>query len=314
MKIGIAIARATAASETWTTIHLARAALDRGHQVRFIEPWDFQIDRKHRLLARAHMFNPPSPSASDMVSALTGRLAERTMLQVDKLDLLMLRIAPLHPSVLTFALLAKEAGVRVVNDPVGIVQVSHKSWLASIPGAPTPETLITRSRGATFAFFESQPDGVVLKPARGSGGRRVSFVESGDEAGLDAAFGYAARGGDGYVVVQGYIREADQGEKRLMVLDGELLGGYLRRRAPGEFRHNLKQGGHAEAIEITESDREIARVVSAPLRNAGLRLAGLDVIGGKIIEVNATNPGGAFHTDRLTGTKISDKIIAAFEH
>jgi glutathione synthase len=112
------------------------------------------------------------------------------------------------------------------------------------------------------------------------------------------------------VVVQAYLPDAEAGEKRLVWLDGEVLGGYLRRRAPGDFRHNLKRGGVAEPVTITPEERQTVGRITPDLISAGIRLAGLDLIGGQVTEVNALNPGGAFHTDRLTGSRLSETIIS----
>jgi glutathione synthase len=88
-----------------------------------------------------------------------------------------------------------------------------------------------------------------------------------------------------------------------------VIGGYLRRRAPGEFRHNLKRGGQAEPTTITAEELDLGIQIAPHLLRAGVRLAGLDVIGGHLIEVNALNPGGAFHADRLTGSRLGDLIV-----
>ena len=222
----------------------------------------------------------------------------RRYVDLERLDLLLLRAAPLDVTLLTFAELVKTRGVAVYNDPAGLLSVSHKGWLASLPDVRTPPSIVTRSRASCHLFAQSQDAGVVVKPARGSGGRDVSFVLRGDAMALDLAFDQARIGGDGYVVVQAYLPEAEWGEKRLVWLDGEVLGGYLRRRAPGEFRHNLKRGGQPDIADITDEDYTLAAQVTPHLVNAGIRLAGLDVIGGYLIEVNALNPGGAFHADR----------------
>src|SRR5690606_2562759 len=116
-----------------------------------------------------------------------------------------------------------------------------------------------------------------------------------------------------HVVVQVYLDEAEDGEKRLMWMDGEVLGGYLRRRAPGEFRHNLKQGGSAEPTAITTAELGVIARLTPHLRRAGLRIAGIDLIGRHVIEVNAANPGGAFHADRLHGSNVSGSIVERLE-
>ncbi|MBN2800916.1 MAG: hypothetical protein JXX28_17395 [Deltaproteobacteria bacterium] len=313
MRLGIAIPRATAITATWTTIHLARTALARGHSVRFIEPWDYEVDQHARVIARAHSFDPGEISAEEMVSALHQRRAQRRFVDLSQIDILLLRVAPLSLGILTFASLIRDRGVSVINDPDGVMAVSHKSWLAALPGVPTPLTLVTRSRAAAHVFVEELRSGAVVKPARGSGGRGVARVRPRSDYGLDRAFDDARLRGDGFVVLQEYVEEADAGEKRLMWLDGKLIGGYLRTRAPGDFRHNLTRGGNAEALTITDADRALLAPLSPHLIGAGIRLAGLDVIGSKITEVNVLNPGGTFHADRLGGPSLANQILARLE-
>jgi len=308
VRIGFAITRAASVEASWTTVGLACAALRRGWEVRFIEPWDFEVDLSGRLVARSHAFSTPT-SPETLALALSSRSAPRRFVDLKRLDMLLLRAAPLSTSILTFASLASASGVRVVNDPAGLLCVTHKSWLAAQPGVATPPTVVTRSRAAVHLFHDSQPSGVILKPARGSGGRGVSHVRDGDSTGLDQAFDTAKKLGDGYVVAQAYLSAAKHGEKRLLWLDGKVLGGYLRRRAPGEFRHNLKQGGLPTPTTVDASDLEIVSSVSPHLLSAGIRFAGLDVIGEHLIEVNALNPGGAFHADRLNGTNLAETIM-----
>jgi len=308
VRIAFAITRAASIGSTWTTASLAQAALQRGHSVRFIEPWDYEVDFRGRLIARSHAFDEPT-SAERLAHELASRKATRRYVDLERVDLLLLRSSPLDLAVLSFAQFVKDRGVRVVNDPSGLMRVSHKGWLASLPGVPIPDTLVTRSRASTHLFASAQYDGVVVKPARGSGGRDVARVEHGETAALDAAFDRARVGGDGYVVVQRYLTEADGGEKRLMWLDGEVIGGYLRQRGPGEFRHNLKRGGIVEPTEITDVDRASVAPVTPYLLAAGVRLAGLDVIGGYLTEINALNPGGAFHADRTSGSRLSERIL-----
>lgn len=312
MRLGVAIHRAAGMDPTWTTLALASAALRRGHLVRFIEPWDFGVDEEGRMNARAHAFDEPT-SAEELAAALSERRTRRVHVEVAELDLLMLRAAPLHPTVLGFAMRAKDLGVQVVNDPDGIARVAQKSWLPTVPGARTPRCVVTQSQGEALMFYERHRDGVVVKPARGSGGRGVSFVAPGEPASLEEAFRSAQAHGAGYVVVQGYLSGGDLGERRLVWLDGEVIGGYLRRRAPGEFRHNLKQGGVAEPLLVSAADQDLVEPLAGPLRTKGIRLAGIDVIDGYIIEVNAVNPGGTFHADRLNGSDLSEQVIRRFE-
>lgn len=308
MILGIAIPRTTSLDATWTTVHVARAALARGHRVRFLETWDFEVDDRGQLVARAHTFEPGEVSAEVLVRKLQERSAPRRYLRVDVLDVLLLRANPFDAGLLAFAELAKARGVDVVNDPAALLRVGSKAWLASLADVPTPPTLVTQSFAMAQVFYEKHRRPVVLKPARGSGGQGVRLVRRRDPQGLEAAFSEVRAGGE-HVVVQTYLEEAEVGEKRVVWMDGEVLGGYLRRRAEGEFRHNLKQGGTAEATTFSPSELAVVARITPHLLGAGVRLAGIDLIGQHVIEVNALNPGGAYHADRLHGSDVAGSIV-----
>lgn len=311
MRIGFVITRAASLDVTWTTSALVIAALDRGHEVRLVERTDFEVDSGGKLVARSWALDPPAPTVDELVRGLSRRTIRRAYLSVERLDVLLLRSTPLTVDLLTFAVMARDRGVRVLNDPDGILKVSSKAWLASLPDVPTPPTLVTRSAGAASVFYRQQ-DGVVVKPARGSGGRSVSFVPPERSRQFDRAFETARRRG-GHVVVQGYLPAARRGEKRLLWLDGHILGGYLRRRAPGEFRHNLKRGALAVPAQVTPGERALLAPLGPHLLRAGIHFAGLDLIGDHLVEVNAVNPGGTFHTDRLSGSRHAHTVIEHVE-
>lgn len=312
MLVGIAITRASALDVTWTTVHLARALLARGHQVRFVEPWDFEIDVRGQLTARAHAIDPPALGAEAIVRRLQRDPTARRYVRVDTFDLLLLRASPLDAGLLAFAAMAEARGVPVVNPPGAMMQVSHKAWLAGLKDVPTPQTLVTRSPGSGLLFYEKIRRPVIVKPARGSGGHNVGLVRRRDPQGFTQAF-QAAGGRGEHVVVQAYLDEATEGEKRVIWMDGEVLGAYLRRRADGEFRHNLSQGGTPEPTTITDAEKAVVARLSPHLQRTGVRLAGIDLIGQHVIEVNTVNPGGAFYADLLHGTDVAGSIVERLE-
>lgn len=308
MLLGMAISRAGAIDATWTTVHLAVVALKRGHSVVMLEPWDVEIDDRANLCARVYVFEPGEHTAQGIVDQLHNRTAARRYIRLDTVDVLLLRMSPFSPSAMAMAATLQDLGVMVVNDPAGLLRVTHKGWLATLPDVPVPPTLVTQSRGAVQMFYDRHGTSVVVKPAQGSGGRCVSLVAPRDGAGLERAFRKARRA-DRHVVVQTYLPEAVHGEKRLVWMDGRILGGYLRTRAPGEFRHNLKQGGTAMPTTVSATEHALLAPLGVHLMRRGIRLAGIDLIGNHVIEVNALNPGGTFHTDRLAGSDVAGTII-----
>jgi len=300
MKLGFLLTNTAALTETWTTTHLVHAALNDGHQVRLMEPWSHEITDKGRVVARAWTLDQPVGDRATLISRIRGGTLERRFIDVAHLDALLIRVNPMTGPALQLALLAQEAGVTVINDPMGISLTRSKAWLATLPDVPIPRTLVTGSRASAEAFASRHRDrALVVKPALGSGGRGVSLVPPRRRDRLEHALQAARTQGSGHVVLQLYLDEARHGEKRLVWVDGELLGAYLRQRQGDDFRHNLKQGGRPEPTEIDDRDRHICDTLSPHLSRNGIRIAGLDVIGGRLVEVNTLNPGGIHWSDTL---------------
>ena len=303
MQIGMLISSAAVIRPTWTTAHLAHAALLAGHTVRFIEPHDMEVTTHGRLVTRAHVLDHPMDSPTDVALQLSGLNLTRRFVEIPGLDILFMRANPLTPAVLNLALMAQEWGVRVVNDPTGIARTRSKTWLAALGDVPRPATLITSDGDSARLFAEGQPDGVVVKPAMGSGGRGVRRVS--DSSKVARAVAEVMRIQPGPTVVQGYLPEADSGEKRVFWVDGQIVGGYLRKRAPGAFHHNLQRGGQPQATEISESDKKICDAIGPHLKRNGIAIAGLDIIGSALVECNTLNPGGVHYAEsfRSEGTR-----------
>jgi glutathione synthase len=305
MNIGVVIRAAASVTPTWTTAALIAAACRQGHLVWVVEVRDLGVD-VHRVTGRAFRFPPDAASTPDAIStSLQRRTVRRSLIDMARLDLLMLRCAPLEPTLLALALRIEDAGVEVVNRPSALARVLSKAWLAS-HDLPTPRTLVTRSRGAAHLFHQDEGD-IVVKPDRGSGGVGVRAVQKGDIVGLDDAFTHARQAG-GLVVLQRRIQDPD-GERRLVVCDGLLLGGYVRQNRDGEFRHNLKRGATPRPLTPDARDARIVQRLAPLLHDIGVRFAGLDVLGGRLVEVNAVNPGGTVHADALHGTRLADRVV-----
>lgn len=306
-RIGFVVSGVTGVSPTHSTIHLVQAALAAGFAVEIYEPWDFEIDEWGRPGARAHRFEPGDVTREALAEALRTRQAARHSVRLEGLALLLLRANPLNSTILTFSQLAEAVGVPVRNRPGDLARASHKAWLATLTDVPRPRTLVTRAPSAVHRFA-SAFSAVIIKPARASGGNGVSLVRG--SGGLEDAMDAAIRAGDGYVVAQEYLPGAAAGERRLLYLRGHgLLGGYLRTRAPGEFRHNLRLGAEPKACPPDDRDGPLLRALAPHLDAAGVWFAGVDVIDGHVVEVNALNPGGIHYTAAFTGLPIAQTVL-----
>ncbi len=303
MQIGFLVRRTAALTPRWTTTHWIAAASTMGHTVWVFDDRDLLLDQG-RWTARCYRLRR-AVTPAEVGSYLGATTARRRRVRVEGLDLLLLRASP-DPSLLALALTLQEAGIRVVNAPAGILAVSHKSWLASQRDLPTPPTVVTSRIGDAHAAHQAWGD-VVVKPDRGSGGRAVNRVRAGDHEALDTAFHEAIASG-GRVIVQPLL-DGSGGEKRLLWCDGEIVGGYVRHAAPGEFRHNMKRGARAAPITLGRADRALGPLLAPKLLPLGVRFVGLDLLGDSLVEVNAANPGGTVYADALHGTQLADSVV-----
>lgn len=216
---------------------------------------------------------------------------------------------PFDVHYLTDTWLLSEAGKRplVLNAPQGLRTINEKIWAAQFTEI-TPPTLIT-ANAADFHEFLRDHGAVVVKPTDGFGGSSVFIVRSGDKNAA-VVFETLVRL-SGYVIVQKYLPAATEGDKRILVLQGEILGAVLRLHGENDHRNNFAAGGSANAASITAEDENIVATLRPHLTNLGIFFAGIDVIGGKLIEVNVTSPTCLREMQKFTGENLAKKIIDA---
>ena len=203
--------------------------------------------------------------------------------------------------------LAAEQGVRVINDPSGIRESNEKLYTLYFPEV-TPPTLVTKEIGKIKEFLDGVGGEGVVKPLDAYGGEGVFYLNASDRN-LNVILETVTRGGRVFVMVQRYIREVAQGDKRIILLDGEPLGAVLRVSSAGDFRCNFHSGGRPAPAEVDEHDRRICAVLAPRLRRDGLYFVGIDVIGGYVTEINTTSPTGVQEINRLSGLRLEGRVI-----
>lgn len=310
MRVAIVVNNVAALTSTWTTVHLIDAFLASGHEVRVIEGLEIDVNPAGEQIARSWRLDPPSRGIDAVTRTLQRRTARRARCPIASCDMLLLRANPLRTELLMFGLLAESLGVRVINSPAGLAMTSSKAWLATLKDVPRPRTLISRSRASAHQFARSLKTTMIVKPMSGSGGRGVHRLPPHRPDLLDRALDQLFY--SGHFVIQEYLPEADQGEKRLVWANGEVVGAYLRQRSAGEFRHNLKQGSAPFPCTVSASDQVIAAAVGPHLMRQGIHIAGLDVIGKHLIEVNTLNPGGVHYAELFRpspGQPLATRIV-----
>jgi glutathione synthase len=200
----------------------------------------------------------------------------------------------------------------IVNDPVAVRNAPEKVMVLDYAQF-MPPTLVTRSLAEVRAF-QAQHGEIVVKPLHGNAGSAVFHIAADGKnlASLSELFGQIWREP---FMVQAFIREVSGGDKRIVLIDGEVAGAINRIPGAGEIRSNLAAGGSAVATQLTEKELEICALLGPELKKRGLIFVGIDVIGGKwLTEINVTSPTGIVAIDAFNGSDtpamIWDAIIA----
>ncbi|CAN7189844.1 glutathione synthase [Aquipseudomonas alcaligenes] len=202
---------------------------------------------------------------------------------------------------------AERAGVLVVNRPQSLRDCNEKFFATLFPQL-TPPTLVSRRADILREFAKEQRD-IILKPLDGMGGSMIFRHREGDPN-LSVILETLTRHGAEQIMAQRYLPAIKDGDKRILMIDGEPVPYCLARiPAAGETRGNLAAGGRGEARPLSERDREIAATVGPTLRERGLLFVGLDVIGDSLTEINVTSPTCIREIDASYDTRIGDRLM-----
>ena len=209
-------------------------------------------------------------------------------------------------------LLERIAGqTLIVNDPASVRNAPEKVFVLDFARF-MPPTLITRSLEETRAFL-AKHGAIVIKPLHGNGGKAIFKVE-GDGANLSALIEMFNLTWREPHMIQAFLPDVAKGDKRIVLIDGEIAGAINRLPGAGEIRSNLAVGGSAEKTELTDEEREICAALAPELKARGLLFVGIDVIGGKwLTEINVTSPTGIVAIEKFDGTDVAGLIWDAIE-
>ncbi len=309
MRIGFVVNRLRNLRSSYTTTHLAAATVHAGIRTLFIEIDGFTLDPNGRILARAHAVPDGTDRPESLAEAAREGSLPTGLADLEELDALLLRNNPVRRTVLDFARALRERGTLVLNDPDGIAAGAGKLALEALPTHHKPRTVVTCDRQVLRRFVLELDGPAVLKPVRGFGGKGVQLVDPEQEGELDRAIERAAALADGYLVAQELAPQSERGDKRILLVDGEPVGCYTRMRGEGEFLHNIHAGGRPVPSSVDSHDRELCDAMRGRLVDDGIFLAGLDVIGGRAVEVNVVAPGGIANIERTSGTAVAAPIV-----
>lgn len=243
-------------------------------------------------------------------------LGEPEFLALEEMDVVWMRKDPpvTVPYLYTTYLLdyVNRNKTLVVNAPAGIRAANEKMYALQFRTV-IPETIVSRDKAVIRKFTESQSQrAAVLKPLGGKAGEGILFLEAGDRN-LNSLIEISTEQGQVPVMVQQYLPAAKDGDKRIILLNGEPIGAVNRVPVGKEFRGNMAAGGRADKTEITDHERNICAVLAPALQQDGLVFVGIDIIGGYLTEVNVTSPTGIREIDRLSHTDLGAQVVAWLE-
>jgi glutathione synthase len=200
----------------------------------------------------------------------------------------------------------------VMNNPKGLREANEKLYALRFP-EQIPQTMVTSDRERLKSFMSELGGELIIKPLDGCGGSGVFYLNEQDRN-TNSILEAATDNGRRLVMGQRYLPEIRQGDKRIIVLNGEPLGAVLRVPLESETRGNIHVGGTCVKTEVTERDQEICAALAPLLRADGLYFVGLDVIGSFLTEVNVTSPTGIQEVNALNGVCLESQVVDFVEH
>lgn len=290
-----------------TTFMFMLEAGRRGHEVYYLRLEDLFIDRTvpHGRARRATVRRPTPDDAAH------HHLYEERLLRLDEFDAVFMRKDPPFDLAFFFAThalsLIDPGRTAVINDPRGLRDANEKLYALHFPDV-IPDSLVTSDHARLKAFMADLGGEMIVKPLDGAGGAGVFHLRTGDRN-LNAILEASTQEGRRQIMAQRYLPEIRQGDKRIVLLDGEPLGAVLRVPREDETRGNIHVGGATVRAPLTARDREICARLAPRLRADGLWFVGLDVIGDWLTEVNVTSPTGIQEINALDGVALERPVI-----
>ena len=287
-----------------TTLALLLAAQRRGWEIYYMEMNDVYLDG-NMARARARIL-----TVADDVSDWY-RFLHHTELALPELDAILMRKDPpfnMEYIYMTYILEhAAAQGTLVVNAPAALRDVNEKASITRFPQC-IPPTLISRERQDLLAFIE-QHGQAILKPLDGMGGASV-FRVGREDVNTNTIIETLTWNSRGFIMAQQYLPAIEQGDKRILLIDGQPYEHALARiPKPGEIRGNLAAGGAGKGVDLSDRDYWICEQVGARLSAMGLVFVGLDVIGDYLTEINVTSPTCVRELERIYGDDIAGRVM-----
>jgi glutathione synthase len=302
-----------------TSLALIHECVRRGHGVALCTPANLTI-RNSVTSAFCTVVNRLEKVPASLKAFYKKATTREEMLPLAGFDVLFMRAnPPLDPLMLNFLDSVKD-DVFIINSLRGLREANNKLYTAAFEDRHNniiPVTHVSKNKKYLIRQIkESDSDRMILKPLNGYGGSGVILIEKSAMSNINSLLDFYITNKDGtsnYVILQEYIEGADKGDIRILLLNGEPIGAM--RRIPGDEDHrsNVSAGGSVARHTLTKQEKALCRQIGPKLVKDGLYFVGIDVIGGKLVEVNVMSPGGITYMNKAYKTKIQSKVIDFIE-
>ncbi|MBW4664013.1 MAG: glutathione synthase [Chroococcus sp. CMT-3BRIN-NPC107] len=295
-----------------TSIALMEAAQSLGHEV-----WITQANLLSVVASKA--WATLEPVQLQKVDLVAGnwvvkspwyQLGDRIFAPLETMDAVFMRTDPPVDALYLYATYILDyidkAKTLVVNNPQGLRAANEKMYALQFVNS-IPETIVSPDKQVIREFMEAK-GAAILKPLGNKAGEGILYLEPSDRN-FNSIVELSTLQGKIPVMVQRFLPAAKQGDKRIILLDGEPIGALNRLSSGNEFRNNMAAGGTVAKTEITEREREICSELAPKIQADGLYFVGIDVIGGYLTEVNVTSPTGIREIDKLAATHLGEQVI-----
>ena len=308
-------------AENDTSLALIKECVKRGHGVAMCTPANLTIRDSVTSAFCTVVGRMDKVPGSLKVFYNKAQLREE-MLPLAGFDAIFFRAnPPLDPIMLNFLDSVKD-DVFIVNSLQGMREANNKLYTAAFGDAHSniiPNTHVSKNKNYLIQQIkESKADKMILKPLNGFGGSGVILIEKSAMNNINSLLDFYVTGADGssnYVILQDYIEGADEGDVRILLLNGEPVGAMKRVPGKDDHRSNVTAGGSVQKHSLSKAEKALCKQIGPKLVNDGLYFVGIDVIGGKLVEVNVMSPGGITYINKVYKPKIKveEKVIDFLE-
>ena len=290
-----------------TTFALMLEAQQRGHRVLYVQPGDLGVmDGRATAIGRAVVLRRERGNHADLGPEERFVLDESVDLAWQRTD------PPVDAAYVTATqILGLCRETLVVNRPSSILAYNEKLFAAHFPDL-MPPTVVTHRATELLEFMEKMDGEMIVKPLDGRGGEGI-FLTSRDDRNLNSILEQSTRFGTVRAMAQRFLPAVWEGDKRILLLEGEVLGALLRVPSGGDVRANLHVGGAGARGVLDDADRRIVERVGPVLKREGLFFVGIDVIGGLLTEINVTSPTCLQEIDQIEGVCLETTVLERLE-